>query len=372
MADTFIAPQAVADNAQRALDVRESKPQSQRGMTPVGLARANQLANREPVSFETVRRMVAYFDRHESDKEGATWSEQGKGWQAWYGWGGDEGRAWARRIVEENSMSTKASRRHSESDMEALRMAAYHNKETMKALRTVGYDGMKPKSATKAIDESTILNERQVVMYDMYESVVEEYGVFDKGIGANGAHYMGAESNPFKAEGMACKNCVFYLANRCEIVDGEIEEDALCKLWIIPESALMVEAPVEEEAMVEAEMEAEDMVEDEIAAIEDRNTTPAQREEMPAGDFVIPETRNFPIVTPGDIDAAVSSWGRYEGEVSFETFKQRLIDLAKAKGEEFVARLPQAWKDEMEALDNTATMNAEATKRFARRLLGVK
>jgi hypothetical protein len=270
-------------------------------------------------------------------------------------------------------MSTKASRRHSESDMEALRMAAYHNKETMKALRTVGYDGMKPKSATKAIDESTILNERQVVMYDMYESIVEEYGVFDKGIGANGAHYMGAEGNPFASEGMACKNCVFYLANRCEIVDGDIEEDALCKLWIIPETALMVEAPVEEEA----EEMAEEMTEEDpaVAAIEDRNTTPAQREEMPASDFVIPETRNFPIVTPGDIDAAVSSWGRYQGDVSFETFKQRLIDLATEKGEEFVARLPQAWKDEMDAtaaLDNTATMNAEATKRFARRLLGVK
>ena len=252
MADTFTAPQAVADNARRALEVRESKPQSQRGMTPVGLARANQLANREPVSIETIQRMVAYFERHEIDKEGATWDEQGKGWQAWYGWGGDEGRAWARRIVEENSMETKASRRHSESDMETLRTAAHHVKATMKALRAVGYDGVKPKSV-KAIDESVILNERQVVMYDMYESIVEEYGVFDRGIGANGAHYVSAENNPFKAEGMACKNCVFYLANRCEIIDGEIEEDALCKLWIIPEASMVMEAPVEEEEMEESE-----------------------------------------------------------------------------------------------------------------------
>ena len=306
---TYIAPQAVADNAQRALDVRAEKPPSQQGMTPVGLARANQLANREPVSFETVRRMVAYFDRHEIDKEGATWDEQGKGWQAWYGWGGDEGRAWARRIVEENSMSTKASRRHSESDMEALRMAAYHNRETMKALRIVGYDGMKPKSATKAIDESTILNERQIVMYDMYESIVEEYGVFDKGIGANGAHYIGAEGNPFKAEGMACKNCVFYLANRCEIVDGDIEEDALCKLWIIPESALIAEAPVEEEA----EEMVEEMAEEAVAEVEEPVEEVASMHEM-------------------DEEEAMKS----------------------------------------KALDNTATMNAEATKRFARRLLGVK
>jgi hypothetical protein len=368
VADTFIPPRIVADNARAALDFRASKPESQRGMTPVGLARANQLANREPVSLETVRRMVAYFDRHEVDKEGSTWDEQGKGWQAWYGWGGDEGRAWARRILEENTMSTKASRRHSESDMESLRTAAHHVKQTMKALRSVGYDGIKPKSV-KALDESVVLTDRQIALYDAIEMTVEEYGLFDRGIGGNGAHYVTAENNPFAAEGMACKNCVLFLANRCEIIDGEIEENALCKFWIIPESMLIMEEPA---PIAEAEPAPVEPAEDAIAAIEDRNTTPAQREEMPASDFVIPETRNFPIVTPGDIDAAVSSWGRYEGDVTFETFKARLIALAIAKGPEFVARLPQEWKDEMDAtaaLDGNAIME-EATKRFARRLMG--
>jgi hypothetical protein len=267
MADTFTAPQAVADNAQRALDVRATKPESQRGMTSVGLARANQLAKREPVSLVTVRRMVAYFDRHEIDKEGATWDEQGKGWQAWNGWGGDEGRAWARRIIEENTMSTKASRRHSEGDMESLRTAAYHNRETMKALRSVGYDGLKPKSATKAEHESVILNERQIVMYDMYESIVEEYGMYNQGIGANGAHYGGGELNPFKAEGIMCGSCVFYMEGKCEIVQGNIEAEGVCKLWIIPEAALVIEEPNEEEAVVEDEVVAEEeaMVEDGLA-----------------------------------------------------------------------------------------------------------
>ena len=374
MADTFTAPQAVADNAQRALDVRATKPESQRGMTPVGLARANQLAKREPVSLVTVRRMVAYFDRHEIDKEGATWDEQGKGWQAWNGWGGDEGRAWARRIIEENSMETKASRRHSESDMESLRTAAHHVKATMKALRSVGYDGIKPKSATKAVDESVTLAERQVAMYDTYEALAEEYGLFNQGIGANGAHYGPGDVNPFKAEGIMCGSCVFYMEGKCEIVEGDIDPEGICKLWIIPESALNLSAP-EEEAMAESVPEAMAPEEDAMAAIEDRNTTPNQREDMPAGDFVIPETRNFPIVTPGDIPAAVSTWGRYQGDVTFEEFKARLIALAIAKGPEFIARLPQAWKDEMDAtasLDGNAIINAEAAKNFARRLLGVK
>jgi hypothetical protein len=44
--------------------------------------------------------MVAWFERHEVDKQGATWNQQGKGWQAWHGWGGDEARSWAKEIVE--------------------------------------------------------------------------------------------------------------------------------------------------------------------------------------------------------------------------------------------------------------------------------
>lgn len=92
-------PAAVRAAARSALAVRSQKPPSQRGMTPVGLARARDLANGRAVSLETARRMVAYFDRHAIDKEGATWGERGKGWQAWHGWGGDAGAAWARRIV---------------------------------------------------------------------------------------------------------------------------------------------------------------------------------------------------------------------------------------------------------------------------------
>jgi len=98
--NTYVPTAAIANNAKRALEVRDKKPPSQRGMTSVGLARARDLMNRRNLSEDTVRRMKAYFDRHEVDKKGETWSEQGKGWQAWMGWGGDEGRSWATAIVE--------------------------------------------------------------------------------------------------------------------------------------------------------------------------------------------------------------------------------------------------------------------------------
>jgi capsid protein len=96
----YIPTAAMAENAKRALKVRQEKPQSQRGMTAVGLARARDIQNRRSLSYDTVKRMKSYFDRHEVDKDGETWDTQGKGWQAWNGWGGDEGRTWANRIVE--------------------------------------------------------------------------------------------------------------------------------------------------------------------------------------------------------------------------------------------------------------------------------
>lgn len=104
--NTYIPTVTISNNAKTALDVRDKKPSSQKGMTSVGIARARDLMNRRPLSEETVRRMKAYFDRHEVDKNGETWDQQGKGWQAWMGWGGDEGYAWATQIVERLNKNT--------------------------------------------------------------------------------------------------------------------------------------------------------------------------------------------------------------------------------------------------------------------------
>jgi hypothetical protein len=124
--NTYIPTVAIADNAKRALEVRDKKPASQRGMTSVGIARARDLMNRRPLSEETVRRMKAYFDRHEADKQGETWNEQGKGWQAWYGWGGDEGYSWATAIVE---------RLNKQADSKELKAASTEVRQSFSALQ---------------------------------------------------------------------------------------------------------------------------------------------------------------------------------------------------------------------------------------------
>ena len=51
--------------------------------------------------------MLAYFTRHEVDKEGSTWESYGKGRQAWDGWGGDAGYSWARKVVDQMNAADK-------------------------------------------------------------------------------------------------------------------------------------------------------------------------------------------------------------------------------------------------------------------------
>ena len=106
---SFQPPVPVAAAARRALERRAQQPPSQRGMTPVGLARARQLANRQELSPATIDRMVSYFARHAIDKRGSSWADYGKGRQAWDGWGGDPGLRWARSIARRMDAAEKRS-----------------------------------------------------------------------------------------------------------------------------------------------------------------------------------------------------------------------------------------------------------------------
>ena len=110
----FRPPQNAREAAKRALEIRAEKPESERGMTPVGIARARDLIAGKALSPDTVRRMLSFFERHEVDKSGETWGEQGKGYQAWHGWGGDAGFAWARKVVRQMDAADAADKRMSD------------------------------------------------------------------------------------------------------------------------------------------------------------------------------------------------------------------------------------------------------------------
>jgi len=99
MAKTFTNyPKAAVENAKRALKFREETDNKNSCGTPVGWARANQLANREPISLDTVKRM-AQFNRHRQNKDVPY--EEGCGGIMWDAWGGTEGVDWAIRTVQQ-------------------------------------------------------------------------------------------------------------------------------------------------------------------------------------------------------------------------------------------------------------------------------
>jgi len=105
MAEGFVPPQAVRNNAKRGLELRREHG---RGGTEVGVARARSLSNGQSIPLETIRRMVSYFARHEVDKKGEGWGIDSAGYIAWLLWGGDAGRTWANGISEREKKKDKA------------------------------------------------------------------------------------------------------------------------------------------------------------------------------------------------------------------------------------------------------------------------
>ena len=103
MAEGFVPPQEVRNNAKRGLELRREHG---RGGTEIGVARARSLSNGQSQPLKTINRMVSYFARHEVDKKGEGWGKDSAGYIAWLLWGGDAGRSWANRIARENKKKT--------------------------------------------------------------------------------------------------------------------------------------------------------------------------------------------------------------------------------------------------------------------------
>ena len=90
-------PKEASENAKIALRYAEENGWGDCG-TPVGKARANQLANGEPISEETIARMAA-FERHRQNSQKEL--GDGCGRLMWLAWGGDAGIEWSQRKLEQ-------------------------------------------------------------------------------------------------------------------------------------------------------------------------------------------------------------------------------------------------------------------------------
>lgn len=72
-----------------------------------------------------------------------------------------------------------------------------------------------------------------------------------------------------------------------------------------------------------------------------------KRKDLKDSDFLFPDARSFPIVTPADISDAISNFGRSKLTMSYDTFLKKLYDFAKNKGEKFVQAFPSASKEKL-------------------------
>ncbi len=99
--DSFTPTKGMVEEAKRALEWRK---EFKRGGTAVGIARARDIANGKNLPYKTVKRMKAFFDRHQVDAKAQGFRPGEKGFPsngriAHALWGGDPGYTWAKNIV---------------------------------------------------------------------------------------------------------------------------------------------------------------------------------------------------------------------------------------------------------------------------------
>jgi len=93
-------PDGVKGNAKRVLEYVEKNGWGSCG-TPVGKQRANQLANGEAISLDTIKRMYSYLSRHEADLESSKSYGDGCGKLMYDAWGGKAALGWSRNKLRE-------------------------------------------------------------------------------------------------------------------------------------------------------------------------------------------------------------------------------------------------------------------------------
>ena len=97
-------PKSAVNNAKKALKWRDEYGRNVvKGGTKIGWTRANQIANKENLSEETIRRIKAFFDRHKGNEKidpkfkNEPWKD--RGYISFLIWGGKSMHNWATKMV---------------------------------------------------------------------------------------------------------------------------------------------------------------------------------------------------------------------------------------------------------------------------------
>lgn len=113
----FVPPKSVAEEAARGLEYRKkaggkgglSSSQAKAEGIGSGVQRAVNLKNRDELSPSTVKRMKAFFDRHNKNRkiEPGKKPYEDRGYVSWLLWGGDPGYTWSKKVVEQMESAEK-------------------------------------------------------------------------------------------------------------------------------------------------------------------------------------------------------------------------------------------------------------------------
>ena len=193
------------------------------GLKPETVARARKIARRERLTEDHVVEMAAWFKRHAVDKKPG-WDKAGEetpGYVAFLLWGGRAGANWSARKSAAMQRDVPVEQEQRE-EMEP------------EAEPSDGDSGQEPTAGS--------LSPNNYDLYEALEKIVGENGPWPQD-GPDGCGY--AKKSQMGNVGMMCQNCVFFNSGgTCDIVEGEIAEEGLCRFWIIPNEKLSMEEPL--------------------------------------------------------------------------------------------------------------------------------
>lgn len=216
-ADGLRPTAGMASAARRGLELHK-EGHSGDGLKPETVSRAGRIAARESLTEDHVREMNAWFARHAVDRKAGWDSPPTPGYVAHLLWGGDAGKSWSAKMVAQMDKESRAV------DMGA----------TM--------DGAPEEQGEPEEPSAGVLSTNNYDLYEAIKNNAAENGPWPQD-GADGAHYF--KRSMFGNDGVKCANCVFWNPEgTCDVVEGQIEAEGVCKLWIIPEERLEMEEPL--------------------------------------------------------------------------------------------------------------------------------
>lgn len=340
--ETFRPPAGAATAAKRALRwIAEGHAGS--GFTDVGRKRAAQLAARQSLSIDTVKRMYSYFSRHEVDKKGKDFDNMEKpspGRVAWDAWGGDAGFSWSKRIVESVGKEKAVS------------------SETRVYLPILKFD--KQDDGTLLVHgvatDSSVDSDSQICDQDWLKSAMPSWfrwgnireqhsniaaGVAEEYEERDGQHWITARvvdpSSVKKVESRVLKGFSIGIhsprvikdskAAGGRIVDGEIVEVSLVDRPANPGCTLSLAKTVDSVALVAVE----ELVEKRDVSTEERERLADRGQAMPDG--------SYPIANKQDLRNAIQAFGRAKDPAKV---KEHIIRRARALGASDL--IPEGWE----------------------------